>query len=84
MKASLTKGLDKEDAERVKASFLQGLWFRKALVKNLRNKIEAWRKTSRSQTFILEGDFAQRVAWGMGYETAYEELIALLQDKDAK
>lgn len=84
MKVSLCKGLDKQGEIDVKVSFKQGLVFRKALVRNLLHKISEQRKKTRSEKFILEGDFAIRMAWNMGYEKAQEEFIALMQSDDEK
>ena len=85
MKVSLTKGLDKEAAQDVRATFLSSLPFRKACIKNINSKIEAKRKRICSEGIHNEqGDFALKAADNMGYERAQREFIELLSEKTLK
>lgn len=84
MKVSLFKGLDEQGTMDLKGSFLSALLFRKAIVKVLTNKINDQRIKSRKEKFILEGNYAQKMAWAMGYEQAQEEFIAFMKDNDKK
>ena len=35
-----------------------------------------------SEKFILEGDYAQKMAWAMGYERAQQEFITLMEGNE--
>ena len=84
MKVSLLKGLDKQGKTDLAVSFKQALVYRRALIRNLTHKINEQRNKSSSEKFILEGDFAVKMAWAMGYEKAQRESIALMESQDEK
>lgn len=84
MKVSLLKGLDAQGKTDVKVSFKQALVYRKALVRNLWHKISEQRNKSSGEKFLLEGDFAVKMAWAMGYEKAQREFISLLEETGEK
>ena len=84
MKQSLFKGLDEQGKMDLKGSFLSALLFRKAIIRTLKIKINEQRKKNSSEKFILEGDFAQKMAWNMGYEKAQEEFIAFMKCDEEK
>lgn len=84
MKLSLLQNLDKKTSDEIKGAFASALPFRKAVVSNLRNKITQERKKTHKENFFLEGDFAQKMAYSLGYEKAQEEFIALMEEKSLK
>lgn len=79
MKVSLTKGLDEQQVLDLKGSFTAALQFRKAVIRHIERKINERRKKSSNEDFILEGDFAQRMAWDMGYERAQRDHMELMK-----
>ena len=84
MKLSLMSGLDEGLEDELKSSFIQAKLYRMQLTASLERKIEASRKESCKKDFILQGDFAQRMADMIGYERGLREMIGLLNEKSLK
>ncbi len=83
MKISLTKGLDKEAAQDVRAAFLSSHPLRKQLTKLLEERIDKARKNnSRKDCYDEPGDWSLKMADSIGYERSQRELIALLNEKN--
>ena len=80
----MLSGLSKEGEVGLKESFLAALVFRKAATSFFSKKIDTIRKKTRSEKFILEGDFGQKMAWNMGYEKAVEDFASLLESDPQK
>lgn len=79
LKSTQLSGLSKDEEGDLKGSFLSALIYRKSLAKHLTQKIEAKREKASLESFIVEGDFAVKMAWAMGYEKAQRELLNLIE-----
>ena len=78
MKASLTKGLDKDEAKEITMSFASSLIVRKRLIHLLESRIEEGRRVTSGKELYESPNWAMRQADQIGYERAMRELISLL------
>lgn len=80
MKQSWTSGLNKELANDVRTNFREALVTRRRLVKMLNDKIESSAKEGRSKLLYDNPNWALLQADQRGYERAFAEIIALIDD----
>ena len=79
MKSSLSKGLTKEEASEVEQNFIQAQRFRKALIKNLEDKVEALQVGMRDEENYSLPAWSELQADKLGQTKALLNVISLLK-----
>lgn len=79
MKTSLTKGLDKSEAEEIKGLFIQSLRLRERLASIVKEKIDSNNIERISKNSYDNPSWAYIQADAVGYERALKEIISLLE-----
>ena len=79
MKVSLTKGMEKDEAEEFEQMFKESKRLREALVRTLTNEVKVSHEDSLKTTAYTNSAWPYKQAESNGYRRALNKLISLLE-----